>query len=64
MAGANKGNLLKNSQPLFKELCHAKARPVKRVEEGYELFQIRVPHGLIKAGQQWLREVAFPRQTI
>ena len=55
MAGTKKGELTKKkkkgSQPLFKDLSRSKAGPPKREEEGRDLLQIRVPHGLIKMGQ-------------
>ena len=50
-------------QQLCKDLSRAVARPLKREEEGHDLLQIRELHGLIKVGQQGLREAAVPRET-
>lgn len=39
------------------------ARLAKEEELGHDLLPLGVPHRLIKAGQQGLRDIAWPRET-
>ena len=60
----NKRNLLKKRLGHCLRNSRALAGPVRREEEGCNLLQIRVPHGLIKVGHQWLRGVSVPKETL
>ena len=63
---ALKGTFLKTqSQLLRRDLMHPAARPAKREEWGHTLLPCRVPHRLLKWGQQGLGEVAaLPKDFI
>ena len=55
--------LKRGSQPLYKDLSHAVAGPMKREEWRHNLLPFRAAHRLIKGGHCGCREVAVPRKT-